>query len=311
MLPKETNELWNLILETNSFSGFILIGGSALSLRIAHRLSEDLDIVAVDSPRLPLGAVSQWVRCVQGRGWQIEKKRPPASLADEAQMLGEDPDDYVQNYLVNGKVKVTVFSPDLDLRRCLEPAGSDSGIRVATLGEVFRMKALVTSARVKTRDWVDLYALFQLGYTAQDYLNAYKRSDAIVRMELGLNNMCEGVPRPDDEGYLSLMSHPPSVETMQAYFRTKREEVRSLLIAPVLAPAIEQGPSQVPPDMVPGPSFPLVCHAATLPLDSPTSTAVAAPLCWRKDTLVDQHVPYQDVGPAFMAARRDDTLDRQ
>ena len=43
MLPKETEEVWNFLKEQKSLSGFVLIGGTALAIRIKHRTSKDLD----------------------------------------------------------------------------------------------------------------------------------------------------------------------------------------------------------------------------------------------------------------------------
>lgn len=58
MLTPEAERLWNLLREHQSLAGFVLIGGSALSLRIDHRLSEDLDFVH-PGERLPTHRLSQ------------------------------------------------------------------------------------------------------------------------------------------------------------------------------------------------------------------------------------------------------------
>ena len=44
MLPAETERVWNFLKSQPALAGFILVGGSALALRIAHRRSEDLDL---------------------------------------------------------------------------------------------------------------------------------------------------------------------------------------------------------------------------------------------------------------------------
>lgn len=42
-LPAETRQLWLALMHEPLLRGFVLIGGTALTLRIGHRLSEDLD----------------------------------------------------------------------------------------------------------------------------------------------------------------------------------------------------------------------------------------------------------------------------
>ena len=53
MLPPETARVWDFLKTQTALAGFILIGGSALALRLGHRRSEDLDL-ACPEPRLPL-----------------------------------------------------------------------------------------------------------------------------------------------------------------------------------------------------------------------------------------------------------------
>jgi hypothetical protein len=53
LLPPDTERIWSYLKEQAGLAGFILVGGSALALRISHRLSEDLDFAWIES-RLPL-----------------------------------------------------------------------------------------------------------------------------------------------------------------------------------------------------------------------------------------------------------------
>ena len=52
MLPPETDRVWQFIQGQPSLAGFVLIGGTALALRIEHRRSEDLDLAWLER-RLP------------------------------------------------------------------------------------------------------------------------------------------------------------------------------------------------------------------------------------------------------------------
>ena len=52
MLPTDTEKVWTFLKPQPALGGFVLLGGSALALRIQHRRSEDLDLACVE-PRLP------------------------------------------------------------------------------------------------------------------------------------------------------------------------------------------------------------------------------------------------------------------
>lgn len=46
-LPAETERLWRFLKDQSALAGFTLIGGTALTLHLDHRISEDLDFIWV------------------------------------------------------------------------------------------------------------------------------------------------------------------------------------------------------------------------------------------------------------------------
>ena len=38
MLPRDTEQVWNFLKDQPALAGFVLVGGSALTLRIDHRV---------------------------------------------------------------------------------------------------------------------------------------------------------------------------------------------------------------------------------------------------------------------------------
>jgi hypothetical protein len=44
LLPTATEKVWDFLRTQPALAGFVLVGGSALALRIHHRRSEDLDM---------------------------------------------------------------------------------------------------------------------------------------------------------------------------------------------------------------------------------------------------------------------------
>lgn len=130
------------------------------------------------------------------------------------------------DYLLNSKTKLSFFVSDEHTQRLIEqpPFASDEGVRVAELKELFALKAVLTSQRSKSRDWVDVYLLLRdHGFTIHDYAAAYAKADMITALDAGLARLCSGKPDSADEGYASLLSLPPSLDQMTAYFLQQRD----------------------------------------------------------------------------------------
>ena len=175
MLPPATEQVWSFLRDQPILGGFVLIGGSALALRIGHRLSEDLDLAWVE-PRLPRARLDALRRTAEAGGFELERQEDEAAVVEFAE-AGLDLLNYQQNYLVNRGVKVSFFAPERPLARVLTGA-PESKVRVATLAELFKAKSLVSAQRSKTRDWLDLYLLLkEHGFTLRDYRAAFVEAE--------------------------------------------------------------------------------------------------------------------------------------
>lgn len=237
MLPPATDLAWQFLQDQPALGGFVLLGGSALSLRLAHRQSEDLDF-GWPGTQLPRLRLDQLLRAAQGAGVRFERHDDEAALQDFA-AGGMELLDYQQNFLVNGAVKVSFFTLEVPFIRQLDPEPAPAPRpRVATLSELFRCKCLVSARRSKTRDWVDLYLLLtRHGFTIQDYQAAFARAGSEPECDLGLARLSSGVPQRDDEGYLHLLANPPSLEEMRAFFSEQRRQLEASAAAAAFRPA--------------------------------------------------------------------------
>ena len=205
----------------------MLIGGSALALRIGHRRSEDLDLAFPDK-RLPRGRLDGLLLIAAQAGFDFRRDDDEAALQDFAQD-GLELHNYQQNFIVNDSVKVSFFAPDSTLAKVLtmppEPVA-----RIGALPELFKTKCLVSAVRSKTRDWLDLYLLLQEhGFTMRDFACAFREAGAEHQRDIALARLCSGVPQKDDEGYAHLLDHPPSLQEMTSFFVEQRRllEVQS------------------------------------------------------------------------------------
>jgi len=117
--------------------GAVLAGGTALALKLGHRISVDLDFFCAADVRHE--RILAHVRKGQG----------------EPRILVEDPESLM---LLSGKTKVSFFRHEYPF---LDTAGELDGIRIAGNLDIAAMKLIAISQRGLKRDFVDLYTLLQ------------------------------------------------------------------------------------------------------------------------------------------------------
>lgn len=240
MLPPETERVWEFLKDRPELAGFVLVGGSALSLRIGHRISEDLDLAWLNH-QLPRHRLEALIANAQQAGLEFANNDDEAAVAEFVQG-GLELRDYQQDFLVNGIVKVSFFVPDQAQLRVLRP-GLPAGVRVAEVPELFQSKSLLSARRSKSRDWFDLYVLLQNhGYTWSDYVRAFEIAGLESQADAGLARMCSGVPQRDDEGLQQLLPNPPALSELKSFFERLREQ-REVETASEAARSMRSGPA--------------------------------------------------------------------
>jgi len=223
LLPPDTETVWEFLKTQPTLAGFVLIGGSALALRIRHRRSEDLDLVWLET-HLPRRRLEALLRIASESGLVFEPSDDEAALHDFADG-GLDFHDYQQNFLVNRSVKVFFFAPETQLIKVLS-APAEQTVRIATLAELFRAKCLVSAKRSKTRDWLDLYLLMRdHGFTIRDFAQAFREAGAETQCDTAFARLCSGLPQRDDEGYAHLLQNAPSLQEMTSFFVEQRNRL--------------------------------------------------------------------------------------
>ena len=225
-LPERTRDVWEVLRQDPHLRGFVLVGGTALTLRLAHRISEDLDLVWASPTQnintdLPVHRIQEWVRDCRHRGMDIAKVN---HVAEEQDFLndGLDLNDFQQDYIING-VKVTLFkaSPELAGFVQKESAQATTAPVVASLDTLFAAKALVLTERRKTRDWFDLYILLQQDFTMADVRQVFTDAHAPYQWDSAVQQLVTLIPGFNDEGYTHLLEKgpPPSLDDLRTFFR--------------------------------------------------------------------------------------------
>jgi len=164
---------------------YTLIGGTALSLSIGHRLSEDLDFCTWDkSPEpLDLDAILASITVNQSN--------------IKISVLLDSPFQKDINF---GGIKVTFFKDRIGE----PPTGSQlilGTVRVASVEAIGAMKACVTLSRAKFRDYYDLFSVLAGGYsTVRDIITAANDFKPHLNPRVILQNMMSLSEVPPDDG---------------------------------------------------------------------------------------------------------------
>lgn len=147
ILPPAQKELWPALVPSVDL-GMVLYGGTALALRLGHRISVDFDFFT----ELPLDK-----KVVRER-FSFMKKA--TVVQDEENTLTVLVENAEKN---SSSVKVSFFG-GIHLGRVGEPDLTDDGVlAVASMRDLMATKAAVITQRVEAKDYIDLAAMLQAG----------------------------------------------------------------------------------------------------------------------------------------------------
>jgi len=204
-MPERTRRVFHALAREPLMQGFVLIGGTALSIQIGHRLSEDLDFW------LPGAAMSKdrvdAVLSNLGKAGFHHEFVTPAWKISQARINGIDLLSQSRDHIVAG-VKVTFFARDDVPYRHFASLPRIEGQAQFSIGDeetLFNMKSWLISQRVKSRDLYDLMVMMQRGQTIQDILDAGAKADPAYQREYAKEVLIGNVPvDAEDEGFESI-----------------------------------------------------------------------------------------------------------
>lgn len=151
VLPKPQQALWPDLRQVPK--GFVLYGGTGLSLRLGHRQSIDFDFFTSEKI-IP-------ERLIQTIPFLADGK----VLQNESQTLTMAIDR-------GGLVKVSFFG-GLNMGRVRDPEETIDGIlRVASLLDIAATKAKVVQQRAESKDYIDIIAILDHGIKLSEMLGA-------------------------------------------------------------------------------------------------------------------------------------------
>ena len=142
ILPAAQRALWNELTEVSR--EFVLYGGTALALHLAHRKSVDFDLFG--SRALDLAQIEQGISFLKGANIIQRDKNTLSAIVDRG-----------------GPVKVSFFGvPNLP-RLSAAVVAKDNGLGIASLLDLAGTKASVVQVRAEAKDYIDIDALITAG----------------------------------------------------------------------------------------------------------------------------------------------------
>lgn len=226
VLPENTRSLFETLKSMRLIRSFVLAGGSALALRIGHRVSQDLDFLLL-RPTLNRKALD--VLISELRNGHAVRKMVHAKDQADFEQAGLDLDDYQQDWFIDGsKLSFFVLNDPVDPEEIIPaPIAQDSGyIRIASLDSLFLLKSLTLAHRTTGRDLYDMYVLISKhGYTLDDMFRAVELHGQYA--DTVALRLTHAKKRLDDPGFQPCAESAPDFDALRAFFLAeinKREQ---------------------------------------------------------------------------------------
>ena len=150
-LTTETSIIFEKVSKLECIKGLYLCGGTAQSLQMCHRESEDLDfeLIGTKKDRPALGFAG------------IIEELNSAFDSVRLDILG---DDHFLAYIGDNHVKLSFFKPKNPVQ-CISTGYTYNNIKTPSLQELLGMKVFVVCVRNEFRDYYDIYCLLREGYS--------------------------------------------------------------------------------------------------------------------------------------------------
>lgn len=147
-LTKETARVFDAVSKLDCIKDLVLCGGTAQSIQMNHRLSENLDFELIGTsknrPDLDIPGIIN----------EITEKIPNA----RPEILGSDQ----IHVFLNNKVKLSFYRPENPVKYIHEGYRYNN-IVAPTFQDLLGMKLYTINVRTKTRDFYDIYCLLEKG----------------------------------------------------------------------------------------------------------------------------------------------------
>lgn len=213
-LAPQTSEVFERITCLECIKPFVLVGGTALSLQLNKRQSEDLDFMcwkksAKDKPEVPISSI----------------KREIEAAADiESMEIGGF--NFV-SFVVEG-VKLSFYAAPRKRIPSMQVIPFKNNLQLADIKSIGAMKMEAMLRRSKFRDYYDIYTILHEGVDIQEMIEmALEHSGHLLKRKNLLAMLCDGERFRKDKTFMQL--HPIYDVTpydIQEYIKQKLLEAK-------------------------------------------------------------------------------------
>ena len=191
-LTNDTRKIFRAISLLPCLRSYILIGGTALSLQINKRKSEDMDFCTWTKKLKNDKPTVDWPA--------IERELETAGKIESRDILGFDQ----VNYVVKG-VRVTFVAKQENLSPVKKPVAILNNITAADISAIGAMKIELILRRSEFRDYYDIYSILKEGILLKDIVNtAVKYSNHRLKTRDALAFLSNGSNFKPDKSFVLL-----------------------------------------------------------------------------------------------------------
>ena len=213
-LAPQTLEVFERITSLECIKPFVLIGGTALSLQLNKRQSEDLDFMcwkksAKDKPEIPISSIKREIETVAN--------------IDSMEIGGFN----FVSFVVEG-VKLSFYAAPRKRIPSMQVIPFKNNLQLADIKSIGAMKMEAMLRRSKFRDYYDIYTVLHEGVDIQEMIEmALEHSGHLLKRKNLLAMLCDGERFRKDKVFIQL--HPVYDVTpydIQEYIKQKLLEVK-------------------------------------------------------------------------------------
>lgn len=213
-LAPQTSEVFERITRLNCIRPFVLVGGTALSLQINKRQSEDLDFMcwkksAKDKSEVPISAINRELEAI-GRVDSME--------------IGSF--DFVE-FVVEG-VKLSFYAAPRKQIPSMQVIPFMNNLQLADIKSIGTMKMEAMLRRSKFRDYYDIYSILNKGVDIQEMINmALEHSGHLLKRKNLLAILTDGERFRKDNAFMQLNPvYDVTPYDIQEYIKQKLLEIK-------------------------------------------------------------------------------------
>jgi hypothetical protein len=235
-LPLDTRAMFEYLSSSEAMkaTGATLMGGTALTLLIGHRLSEDLDFFCFQD-KLPV-EVNSLIMLLK-KTHSVHSTLTPSQIS-QARINGYNIEDYIREYLIDGvKVSFGVINKGGVSRshyfKNATVIDYQAAFNILDLDSLFKSKSVVLSDRIKSRDLFDLMVLIRdHGYTVKDMVDAIimvddkdeQQAHAVLEILIG------NVPLDSNDPGFNSIKLNVSIDEIYNFFKEEVNKYEQMLV---------------------------------------------------------------------------------